>query len=117
MIERSYLNKIKVETMQFSKICCKLILLEYSICLPWHKYSNHMHDVTINQLFIKNYIACDTSSYTATALLIKLDTTMYNVNTLLSNSKFHNMNQPALMIKNSYSLSTSHILSLTVHLN
>ena len=60
LIGRSYLNKIKVETMQFSKICCKLILLEYSICLPWHKYSNHVHDVTINQLFIKNYIACDT---------------------------------------------------------
>ena len=34
---------------------------------------------------------------------------MYHVNTVLTNSKFHKINRPALMIKNSYSLRTSHI--------
>ena len=40
LIGRSYLNNIKVE---FSNICCNLILLQYSICLPWHKYDIFNH--------------------------------------------------------------------------
>ena len=107
LIGRSYLNNIKVETMQFSNICCKLILLEYSTCLPWHNYSNHVHNVSINQLFIQNYIARNTSNYENVGLQIYLGSTMYHVNMLLTNSKFYSMNQPALMIKNRFSLTKS----------
>ena len=92
LIGRSYLNNIKVEAIQSSTICCKLILLQYSICLPWHEYNNYMHDVTINQLIIQNYVSCNTSTYEIGGLHIDLDTTMYHVNTLLTNSKFHSMN-------------------------
>ena len=45
LIGRSYLNNIKVG---FSNICHRLILLQYSTCLSWHKYSNHVHNVSIN---------------------------------------------------------------------
>ena len=41
--------------MQFFKFCCRIIVLQYSSCLLWHDFSTHMHDVTINQLFIQNY--------------------------------------------------------------
>ena len=109
LIGRSYLNNIKVEAMKSSKVCRKLILLQYSICLPWHEYNNYMHDVTINQLVIQNYIGCNTSAYEEPGLLIDLDATMYHVNTLLTNSKFHRINQPALVIKNRYSLTASNI--------
>ena len=110
LIGRSYLNNIKVEAIQSSTICCKLILLQYSIqCPPWHKYNNHIHDVTINQLLIQNYIGCsNTSAYEKPGLQIGLDATEYHVRTLLTNSKFHKMNQPALIIKNKYSRTTSY---------
>ena len=34
---------------------------------------------------------------------------MYHVHMLLTNSKFHNINQPALMIRNKFSFTKSHI--------
>ena len=118
LIGRSYLNNIKVVAIQSSKVCCKLILLQYSICLPLHKYNNHMHDVTINQLLIQNYTGCNTST-SENGLHIDLDTTMYHVNMLLTNSKFHSMNQPALVINNRYSRTMSYvfIINCTFELN
>ena len=108
LIGRSYLNNIKVKTMQFSKICCKIILLQYSICLPWYKYSKHMHNIIINQLFIENYLSYEIPTYTNAGLQILLDTTTYHVSTLIKNSKFYSMNQPSLVIKNGYPLTISH---------
>ena len=109
LIGRSYLNNIKVETIWLSKICCKIILIEYSFCVPGHKYNDHVHDVIINQLLIHNYLTCNTSNNENAGLQILLGNTVYHVNTLLTNSKFHNMNQPALVIRNPYSLTTSHV--------
>ena len=113
LIGRSYLNNIKVETMQFSKFCCRMFLLQYSICPPWHKYNNHTHYLTINQFSIQN----DTmgyndkiSLYKNAGLQILLHTSSYHVNTLLANSKFHSMNQQALKIITSrYSHTTSRV--------
>ena len=51
-----------------------------------------MHDVTINQLVIQNYVSCNRSTYENGGLHIDLDTMMYHVNTLLTNSKFHSVN-------------------------
>ena len=109
LIGRSYLNNIKVETMEFSQICCELILLDYSFCPPWNKYSDHVHDITINQLLIQNYITCNISTYTNAGLQIYLHKTMYHVNISLKNSKFYNMNQPVLVIRNTFPLTTSHV--------
>ena len=98
--------------MQFFKFCCRIIVLQYSSCLPWHDFSTHMHDVTINQLFIQNYTDHydDASVYKKAVLQINLDTTMYNVNTKLTNSKFHTINHEALLIRSSYSVATSSVL-------
>ena len=109
LIGKSHLNNIKVETMQFSKVCYMMILLEYSSCLPWNKYSNHVHDITINQLLIQNYITCNISTYTNAGLQIYLHNTKYHVNILLKNSKFYCMSTRPLMVKNSYSLTTSYV--------
>ena len=109
LIGRSYLNNVKVETIQSSKVCHGMILLQHSICPPRHTYSNCTHDLTINQLYVQNCISVDTSTYENAGLQINLDTTTYHVNTLLTNSEFHGMNRPALVIKNRYSHTRSYV--------
>ena len=66
-----------------------------------------MHNIIINQLLIENYLSYNIPTYTNAALQILLDTTTYHVNTSITNSKFHSMNQPSLVIKNSLSLTTN----------
>ena len=68
-----------------------------------------MHNIIINQLLIENYLSYNIPTYTNAALQILLDTTTYHVNTSITNSKFHSMNQPSLVIKNSLSLTTNRI--------
>ena len=113
LIGRSYLNNVKVETIQFSKFCCRMVILQYATCEPWHKYSNHTHYLTINQLFIQNDTTRpykNMSVYDNSGLQILLDRTKYHVNTVVTNSKFLNMNQRALLIITSrYSHTKSHV--------
>ena len=77
--------------------------------MSWNNYSNHMHDVTINQLLIHNYTKYNTRTRHNKGLYIHLDHTMYHVNVLLTNSKFHIMDQSAFLIRNRFSLTTKQI--------
>ena len=103
LIGESYLHNIKLEITQFPQFCCQSIVIQYilySTCPSWNSYINHMHNVTINQLFIQNYIKCNTYAYANVGLHMNLDYTVYNVKILLINSLFYNMDRTALQIEN-----------------
>ena len=110
LIGHSFLNNIKIEITQFSKVCCQMILLQQSSfpCSPWSKYYNHVHNITINQLLIKNYTKCNT--YRNAGLLLDLDYALYHVNLLLVNSTFSYMDRTALNIYSRCSSVTKRIL-------
>ena len=101
LIGESYLHNIKLEITQFPEFCCQAILIQYiySTCPSWNSYNDHMHNVTINQLFIQNYIKCNTYAYANVGLYMDLDYTVYNVKILLQNSRFYNMDRTALHIE------------------
>ena len=56
-----------------------------------------MHNIIINKLFIENCLSYNIPTYTNTALQILLDTTTFHVNTSITNSKFHSMNQAIII--------------------
>ena len=101
LIGRSYLNSIKFEIEHSSQVCCQVILLQYTACSSWSNYDNHTHVVIINQLYshgnviYKHRLTADNA-----AVRLLLDSTMYVVNILLTNSYFCNMDRTALQIKN-----------------
>ena len=107
LIGESYLHNIKIETMQFSQLCCQVILLQYTDCLLWNNYSTYMHHVSIDRLFIYNY----TNYYTrnSAGLFIHMGYTTYHLKIILKNSYFCNMDRTALYIKGRYSLTTKQI--------
>ena len=72
-----------------------------------------MHNVTINQLFIQNYIKCNTYAYANVGLYVDLDYTVYNVKILLINSHFYNMDRTALHIESRCSPTIKRIISIT----
>ena len=105
LIGESYLHNIKLEITRFPEFCCQSFLIQYtySTCPSWNSYIDHMHNVTINQLFIQNYIKCNTYAYANAGLYMDLDYTTYNVKILLLNSHFYNMDRTALHIDSRYS--------------
>ena len=56
-----------------------------------------LHDIIFNQFFIEKYSNYNIPTYTSAALQILLDTTTYHVNTSITNSKFHSMNQAIII--------------------
>ena len=113
LIGDSYLHNIHVKAMQFSEQCCQGVFLQYVTCLSpsWDIYKNHTHVVTLNQLFVHNYIKYRTNINIDNAgLFLHLDYTLYNVSILLVNSLFYNMDRPVLQIKSRCSHRTKGIL-------
>ena len=105
LIGESYLHNIKLVITQFPEFCCQSFLIQYtySTCPSWNSYIDHMHNVTINQLFIQNYIKCYTHVNYNVGLYMNLDYTMYgNVKILLINSHFYDMDRTALLIHSRY---------------
>ena len=100
LIGRSYLNSIKFEMVHPSRVCCQTILLEYTTCSSWSSYDNHTHIVIINQLYSHGSVIYHRFTTDHAAVYIHLDSTMYIVNILLTNSYFCNMDRTALQIKN-----------------
>ena len=80
-----------VKMIQFSQL---VLMLQYSICLSHNNevYSNYIHNITINQIFIHGY----------TKFYINHDFTMYHLNFFLQNSYFYNTNYTPLQIKGRY---------------
>ena len=115
LIGESYLHNIKLEITQFPEFCCQAILIQYiySTCPSWNSYNNQMHNVTINQLFIQNYIKCNTYAYANVGLYMDLDYSKYNVKILLINSHFYNMDRTALHIESRCSPTIKRIISIT----
>ena len=102
LIGKSYLNGVKVKIIQSAQLCCQEILLQYTVCILWNNYSNLMHNITVNQIFIHTYTkyTSKTDDDENTGLYIDLEGTMFHVNVSLTNSQFYNMNRRALQIKN-----------------
>ena len=115
LIGESYLHNIKLEITQFPEFCCQAILIQYiySTCPSWNSYNDHMHNVTINQLYIQNYIKCNTYAYANVGLYVDLDYTVYNVKILLQNSRFYNMDRTALHIESRCSPTIKRIILIT----
>ena len=99
LIGESYLYNIKI--MQFSQLHCDVISLQYSICVSQNNYSNYIHNITIDRIFIHGY--------NNVGLFIHMDRTMYHLKILIKNSYFCNMDETALIIKGRYSLTTKQI--------
>ena len=74
MIGESYLHNIKLEIIEMPEFCCQAIFMQYiyTTCPSWNNYIDHMHNVTINQLTIKNYTKYYTYGYTNVGLYIDL---------------------------------------------
>ena len=106
LIGKSYLNNIKLEIMQPSQYD-QSILLKYATCPLWNDYRTHMHDVTINQLFIFNHT--NYNILTSAGLYIHLEYSLYHITILINNSFFHTMNRKALKIKSRFSFSVQKI--------
>ena len=100
LIGRSYLNGIKFEIVQPSRMCCQVILLEYTACSSWSSYDNHTHIVIIDQLYNHGNVTYHRYTTDNAVVYLHLDYTMYIVNILLTNSYFCNMDRTALQIKN-----------------
>ena len=101
LIGESYLHNIKLEIMQFPEFCCQAILIQYmyTTCPSWNSHIRHTDNVTINQLFIQNYIKYNPYVYSNVGLYVDLDYAVYNVKILLMNSHFYNMDRTALYIE------------------
>ena len=58
LIGESYLYNIKIEIIHLLKyLCCQVILLQYTVCpSSMDHYSNHTHDLVINQLIIDDVL-------------------------------------------------------------
>ena len=117
LIGESYLHNIKIETINFSQLCCQAIYLRYTICLLWNYYINHTHNnITINQLSTGNsYIHGShikqlhyNSGNRYTGLYISFDKSQYyhSANILINNSYFRDMDRIALQIKIRYIATT-----------
>ena len=102
LIGNSYLYNIKI--IQFSQLCCQEISLQYSACQSQNNYSDYIHNVTINQIFINGFKLSKVSLY------INFDFSMYNLKIFLQNSYFYNMNHTALQVRGRYHLTTKEIL-------
>ena len=88
MIGNSYLHYIKI--IQSSQL--DLILnLEFTLCQSQNNYSNYIHNITINQIFIHRY----------TTFALSFDFTMYNLKIYLQNLYFYNTRKH-LRIKGRY---------------
>ena len=90
LIGNSYMHSIKI--MKFSQLCCQEFFLNYDNC---PNYSNLIHNITINQIFIQGYTKYDLR------LHINFDFTIYHLNIFLQNSYFYNTIKP-LRIKGRY---------------
>ena len=114
LIGESYLHNIKLEILRFPEFCCQAILIQYiyNTCPPWNSYNNHMYNVTINQLFIQNYIKCNTYVYANVGLYVEVDYTVYHVKILLTNSHFYNMDRTALLIESRCSPTIKRMISI-----
>ena len=86
-----------IETIQYSRLCCQEILLQYTGCPLWNISTDYMHSMTINQIFIHNFTKCTTST-DISGLHINLEMSFYRVKILIANSRFYYMNQGALQI-------------------
>ena len=101
LIGNSYLHNIKI--IQFSQLCCRQILLQYTTCQSQNNYSNYIHNVTINQIFIQG----NTTSFMR--LYIHWDHSEYHLKILLQNSYFTATNQTALKVQGGSSLTTTQL--------
>jgi len=101
LIGNSYLQNIK--TIQFSQLCCQQILLQYTTCQLLNDYSNYIHNVTINQIFIEG----NTTSFLR--LYMHLDYSVYHLKIILQNSYFNATNQTALKIRGGSSLTATQL--------
>ena len=101
LIGESYLYNIKIEIIRSSELlCCQVILLQYTVCTSLRDhYSNHTHNVTINQLIIHRQILNHNIGTDNPGLLIFTSFTKYNISVVLKNSFFYNMDRTALRIK------------------
>ena len=99
LIGRSYLNNVKLEIVHLLPSCCQAIFIKYTTCLSWNSYDYHTHVLTVNQLLSHGIMKCHKSTDNP-GVYLHLDSTMYVVNILLTNSYFYNMNRTALKIKN-----------------
>ena len=68
-----------------------------------------MHNITINKLFIQNYIKCNTRD---AGLYLDLDYTVYHIIILLTNSHFYKMDRTALLIESRCSPTIKRIISI-----
>ena len=103
LIGNSYLHNINI--IQFSQSCCPVILWRYMICSSQNNYSDHLHNITINKIFIQGYTLYMVKLY------IYLDHIMYRMmNISICNSYFYNTNQTALEIKARYTFTATQIL-------
>ena len=101
LIGESYLYNIKIEIIHSSELLCyQDFLLQYSECpLPRDHYSNHTHDVAINQLIIHRQILNHNRGTDNAGVVIITSYTKYNINIALKNSYFYNMDRTALRIE------------------
>ena len=109
LIGESYLYNIKIQSMEFSQLCCQTILLQYTNCLTWNNYSTYMHRISIEQISIYNYLYTKYKPKDNTGLFIHMDYTTYHLKIFLRNSYFCNMDRRALYIIGRYSLTTKQI--------
>ena len=97
LIGESYLYNIKIEVIYSSDfLCCQVILLKYSVCpsLRDH-YSNHTHNLVINQLIIHDVLN-HYQRLSNPGLYIHASYAKYNINIVLKNSCFYNIGWTAL---------------------
>ena len=89
VVGNSYLHNIKIIQFSQKEIIFKL---EYiAICQSQNNYSNYIHTITINQIFIHEY----------TNFILAFDYTKYNLKIYLQNLCFYN-NRRSLRIKGRY---------------
>ena len=58
LIGESYFNNAMIKTVQYLRLCCQEIILQYTGCPLWNISADYMHVKTINQISIHNFTKC-----------------------------------------------------------
>ena len=114
LIGESHLNNINLEIIHFPEICCQAILLQYTYntCPSWNGNNNHTHVITIDKLFVQNYIKCNTHISFNVGLYLDLDYSVYHIKISLKNSRFYKLDRTALHIESRCSPIIKRIISI-----
>ena len=115
LIGESYLHNIKIDTMQFSQLCCQVISLQYTYCLSWNNYSTYMHRVSLDHLSISNYANYKTRN--DIGLHIHVGYTTYHLKIFIKNSFFAIWIKQLCILKQDMLLQQNRFLLQTVHSN